>query len=160
MPSGLIAYRIWAVNRQTKNINVGTLVPVAVAVVESGLVYAISVVIQFALFLSNSGGYKIMQDIVSLLFPLYAQLLNHTISQAYASYRAFHGCNQVRWAADFELGSGILWYHCQCGIWALGFDKAYHGQVIEGLCPRLWHELVEDSRSIGKQSRVNRTNRC
>ncbi|KAJ6631244.1 hypothetical protein B0H10DRAFT_1657146, partial [Mycena sp. CBHHK59/15] len=45
----LIAYRIWDVNRQTKKLKTGTLVPVAVVIVESGLVYSIWVIILFAL---------------------------------------------------------------------------------------------------------------
>ncbi|KAJ6590492.1 hypothetical protein DFH09DRAFT_1026483 [Mycena vulgaris] len=63
--TALIAYRIWSVNRHTVMLNVGTLVPVAVVIVESGLVYAVSVVVLFGLFLSNSGAYKIVQDAVS-----------------------------------------------------------------------------------------------
>ncbi|KAJ7484644.1 hypothetical protein FB451DRAFT_1233036 [Mycena latifolia] len=70
--TSLIAYRIWAVNRQTKMLNVGTLVPVAVVIVESGLIYSIAVVIDLALYLSNSGAYKIVQDtlmqIIGLVF--------------------------------------------------------------------------------------------
>ncbi|KAJ7770610.1 hypothetical protein B0H16DRAFT_1715269 [Mycena metata] len=60
----LIAYRIWAVNRQTKLLNVGTLVPVAVVIVESGVIYAVCVVLQLGLFLSDSGGFKILEDVL------------------------------------------------------------------------------------------------
>ncbi|KAJ7151070.1 hypothetical protein C8R46DRAFT_962913 [Mycena filopes] len=70
--TALIAFRIWAINRQTKLLNVGTLVPVAVVIVESGVIYAVCVVLQLGLFLSNSGGYKIFQDalvqIIGLVF--------------------------------------------------------------------------------------------
>ncbi|KAJ6499556.1 hypothetical protein C8R47DRAFT_971635, partial [Mycena vitilis] len=66
----LIAYRIWTVSRDTKMLEVGTLVPVAVVIVESGLVYSISVVVLLGLYMSNSGAYKILQDAVSFIFGL------------------------------------------------------------------------------------------
>ncbi|KAJ7336435.1 hypothetical protein DFH08DRAFT_965308 [Mycena albidolilacea] len=68
----LIAYRIWSANRETKLLNVGTLVPVAVVVLESGLLYTIVTAIQLAMFLKNSAAYKIAQDagmqIIGLIF--------------------------------------------------------------------------------------------
>jgi hypothetical protein len=45
---------------------VGTLVPVAVVMLESGLLYTIVTVVQLAMFLQSSGAYKIAQDAVSL----------------------------------------------------------------------------------------------
>jgi hypothetical protein len=45
-------------------LNAGALVPIAVVIVESGLIYAVAVVILVALFFSNSGAYKIVQDAV------------------------------------------------------------------------------------------------
>ncbi|KAJ7749318.1 hypothetical protein DFH07DRAFT_961828 [Mycena maculata] len=70
----LIAYHILAVNRRTKILNIGALVPVAVVIVESGLVYAVSVVILFTLFLSNSSAYKIVQDMVGPILAVHACL--------------------------------------------------------------------------------------
>ncbi|KAJ7627697.1 hypothetical protein DFH06DRAFT_1339204 [Mycena polygramma] len=70
--TALIAYRIWTVIRDTKMLEVGTLVPVAVVIVESGLVYSVSVVVLLSLYMSNSGAYKIPQDalmqIIGLVF--------------------------------------------------------------------------------------------
>ncbi|KAJ6571854.1 hypothetical protein B0H19DRAFT_1255785 [Mycena capillaripes] len=70
--TALIAYRIWTVNRETKMLDVGRLTPVAVVIVESGLVYAVSVVVFLGLYMSNSGAYKILQDalmqIIGLVF--------------------------------------------------------------------------------------------
>ncbi|KAJ6586121.1 hypothetical protein B0H19DRAFT_1250844 [Mycena capillaripes] len=54
----LITYRIWVVNRKAKTFNAGTLLPVAVVIVESGMVYAMFVVTLLALFLRNSDSEK------------------------------------------------------------------------------------------------------
>ncbi|KAJ7833163.1 hypothetical protein B0H14DRAFT_2801579 [Mycena olivaceomarginata] len=68
----LIAYRILSANRETKLLNVGTLVPVAVVMLESGLLYTIVTAIQLAMFLKSSAAYKIAQDagmqIIGLIF--------------------------------------------------------------------------------------------
>ncbi|KAJ7672892.1 hypothetical protein B0H14DRAFT_3069200 [Mycena olivaceomarginata] len=68
----LIAYHIWSANRETKLLNVGTLVPVAVVMLESGLLYTIVTAIQLAMFLKSSAAYKIAQDagmqIIGLIF--------------------------------------------------------------------------------------------
>ncbi|KAJ7791958.1 hypothetical protein B0H14DRAFT_2933791 [Mycena olivaceomarginata] len=68
----LIVYRIWSANRETKLLNVGTLVPVAVVMLESGLLYTIVTAIQLAMFLKGSAAYKIAQDagmqIIGLIF--------------------------------------------------------------------------------------------
>jgi hypothetical protein len=61
----LIAHRIWSVNRETRLLGVGTLVPVAVVMLESGLLYTIVTAVQLAMFLQSSGAYKIAQDAVS-----------------------------------------------------------------------------------------------
>ncbi|KAJ6474922.1 hypothetical protein C8R45DRAFT_1103057 [Mycena sanguinolenta] len=68
--TSLLAYRIWVVNRKAKIFNAGTLLPVAVVVVESGMVYAVFVVTLLALFLSNSGAYKIVQDMLIQIMGL------------------------------------------------------------------------------------------
>jgi hypothetical protein len=61
----LIAHRIWSVHRETRLLGVGMLVPVAVVMLESGLLYTIVTAIQLAMFLQSSGAYKIAQDAVS-----------------------------------------------------------------------------------------------
>ncbi|KAJ6486782.1 hypothetical protein C8R45DRAFT_995862 [Mycena sanguinolenta] len=68
--TGLIAYRILAVDCETKVLNVGTLVPVAVVMLESGVIYTIATAIQLGMFLDNSGAYKIAQDTVVQLTGL------------------------------------------------------------------------------------------
>jgi len=68
--TALIAYRIWVVNRKAKTSNAGTLLPIAVVIVESGMIYAIFVVTLLALFLSNSGAYKIVQDMLIQIIGL------------------------------------------------------------------------------------------
>ncbi|KAJ7791960.1 hypothetical protein B0H14DRAFT_2933801 [Mycena olivaceomarginata] len=68
----LIAHRIWSANRETRLLGAGTLVPVAVVMLESGLLYTIVTPIQLAMFLQGSGAYKIAQDagmqIIGLIF--------------------------------------------------------------------------------------------
>ncbi|KAF7326351.1 hypothetical protein MVEN_02621400 [Mycena venus] len=70
--TALIAYRAWVVNCETKLLNVGTHVHVAVIMLESGLLYTIASVIQLALYMNSSGAYKIAQDtlmqIIGLIF--------------------------------------------------------------------------------------------
>ncbi|KAJ7301006.1 hypothetical protein DFH08DRAFT_979126 [Mycena albidolilacea] len=68
--TSLIAYRIWVVNRKAKTFNASSLFPVAVVIVESGMVYAVFVVTLLALFLSNSGAYKIVQDMLMQIIGL------------------------------------------------------------------------------------------
>ncbi|KAJ7871357.1 hypothetical protein B0H13DRAFT_2060658 [Mycena leptocephala] len=68
--TALIAYRIWAVNRETKILDVGTLLPVAVIVIESGAIYSTCVVILLVLYMNNSGAYKIVQDMLMQIIGL------------------------------------------------------------------------------------------
>ncbi|KAF7349191.1 hypothetical protein MSAN_01708500 [Mycena sanguinolenta] len=68
--TGLVAYRIFSVDRETKILNVGTLVPVAVVMLESGCLYTIATAIQLAMFMDNSGAYKIAQDTLVQLIGL------------------------------------------------------------------------------------------
>ncbi|KAJ7218284.1 hypothetical protein C8J57DRAFT_1537455 [Mycena rebaudengoi] len=68
--SSLIAYRIWVCNRQTQVLNLGTLAPIAVIVIESGMVYSISTIVVLALFRADTGAYKIAQDILMQLIGM------------------------------------------------------------------------------------------
>ncbi|KAF8189965.1 hypothetical protein K438DRAFT_1971460 [Mycena galopus ATCC 62051] len=66
----LIASRILSVDSETKILGVGTLVPVAFVMLESGLLYLIVIVIQLATFMKSSGAYKIAQDTLMQLIGL------------------------------------------------------------------------------------------
>jgi hypothetical protein len=95
----LIAYRIWSANRETKLLNVGTLVPVAVVMLESGLLYTIVTAIQLAMFLKGSAAYKIAQDAVSFPYVLLFELSLEP--EGHANHCTYRATKNSELSADF-----------------------------------------------------------
>lgn len=89
LPSVLISYRIWSVDRAAGKYRhtASTLKPVLIVVIESGAIYSTTLITLLAVYLSHNWAHFIVLDLVSLFWFAPSLLAANFVAPAHSYHR-------------------------------------------------------------------------